>query len=69
MLQTIKAVLICLKLKCHVSCSLSILNALFLPKCFTNFDFNWPTSFKNLSLTDIMQRVFLHYYSVSIKLM
>ena len=50
MLQTIKAVLICLKLKCHVSYSLYILNALFLPKCFPNFDFNLPTSFKILFL-------------------
>ena len=47
-------------------------NALFLPKCRVSFDFNrknFAYKFRNIIfIIDIMQQVFLNYYSVSIQI-
>ena len=55
MSQASKANLIRLKLKCHVSCSPFILNAIFLPKCLLHSNFkrnNFAYKFQECPFTD-----------------
>ena len=72
MSRTVYANLICLKLKCHVGYSSCILNAFFFQNVFPiliSKGTTLHTSFRNiLSIIDIIQRVFLNFYSVRIQI-